>query len=222
MKLLKSKFEENNALNQYNKIGFAYKSNTVILALFICVFAILYLCDSLSNNTYLYAINGFTFFYIMYNLILYIHLNYISFFKKFITDLPEVTKFQQNVVNTKNSFIILLLALVDLHAVVNYCGCYLMDMKPLDPVLYRILIDNKVLFSILVIILFILNLVCFKSGRRNDICIITSIAYFFIYIALVSKISLLILAYPIVYLLAMLFYKAVLNIPTNSSYKLEK
>ena len=228
MKLLKSIFEENNALNQYNKIVFAYKSNTVILALLICIFAILCLYDSLSNNTYLYAITGFTFFYIMYNLILYIHIIYIIFFKKFITDLPEVTKFQQKVVNAKNSliFIILLLLLAFVSYVVSSCGCA--SITPYDPVLYRILIDNKILFSILVVILFILNLVCFKSGRKNDktfinfICIITFVTYFFIYIALVSKISLLIFAYPIVSLLAMLFYKAVLNIPTNSSYKLEK
>ncbi len=223
MRSLKSIFEENNALKQYNKIVFAYKSNTAILALLICVFYILYFFDLLSSHTCLLAVTFFIYFYVIYNLILYIHLTYISLFKKFITDLPEVTKFQQNVVNAKISLFFIFLLVGYVPSILNSCTC--MSLEPPVLVLYGILIDNKILFSILVVILFILNLVCFKSGRKNDktfinfICIITFVTYFFIYIALISNINLLVLAYPIVSLLAMLFYKAVSNIPTNSSYQ---
>jgi hypothetical protein len=136
-------------------------------------------------------------------------------FKKFITDLPEVTKFQQKVVNAKINLFFIFLLVEYVSSVINASGCAYWG----TPLLYGILIDNKILFSILVVILFILNLVCFKSGRKNNktfinfICIITFVTYFFIYIALISNINLLVLAYPIVSLLAMLFYKAVSNIP---------
>lgn len=214
MNSLKRMFEENNALNQYNQILFKYKLNRLIIALIIPFFIILTFIDECYSSLYFYIIFIFLAFYIIYNEIQRYHLIIIAIFKKFKTNLPEPNKFQQKIINLKMYIytIIIIPICVFLVTVFNYCTCTcaFMPEQP-EPVLFGFFIENKILVSILITIVLVSNVIKFKTSKKTNILRINIIAFSFIYFALISKYILFALAFPVISLGILFWYKKIAN-----------
>ena len=213
-KKLKNIFEENNALNQYNQIIFKYKLNISILALLISIWAVIISFDQELDYGLQFII--FLAYCPIYNLIQHIHLTNIATHKNFITDLPNLTKFQQIIVNSKTYIIIIFMLLWVISSFFNYCACDHMGHKP-D------LIESKISLLLTITILLIVNIIHRKFPENFtplttlSIYTITFITYIFIYSTLVSKFVLVALAYPIASYLVLLYYKTTPNTPTPPS-----
>ena len=212
MNSLKRMFEENNALNQYNQILFKYKLNRLIIALIIPFFIILTFIDECYSSLYFYIIFIFLAFYIIYNEIQRYHLIIIAIFKKFKTNLPEPNKFQQKIINLKMyiyTFIVIPIC-VFLVSVFNYSSWPYTTERP-EPVLFGFFIENKILVSILITIVLILNVIKFKTSKKPNILRINIITFSFIYLALISKYILFTLAFPVISLGILFWYKKIAN-----------
>ena len=218
-KKLKNIFEENKALNQYNQIIFKYKLNISILALLMTILAVIISLGQEPNYGLRFII--FLAYCPIYNLIQHIHLTNIATHKNFITNLPNLTKFQQIIVNSKTHIYIIIIFIIFMlfgviSSFVNYCACHTMG----EPLLYAILIESKISLLLTITILLIINIIHRKFPENFTpltsllIYTLTFITYIFIYSALVSKFVLVALAYPIVSYLVLLYYKTTPNTPT--------
>ena len=218
-KKLKNIFEENKALNQYNQIIFKYKLNISILALLMTILAVIISLCQEPNYGLRFII--FLAYCPIYNLIYHIHLTNIATHKNFITNLPNLTKFQQIIVNSKTHIYIIIIFMLFgvISSFVNYCACHTIG----EPLLYAILIESKISLLLTITILLIVNIIHRKFPENFTpltsllIYTITFITYIFIYSALVSKFVLIALAYPIVSYLVLLYYKTPPNTPTPPS-----